>query len=654
MNRIDVDRARGTALAVVLATLVLVADASFAQNAGRVTRESVDSLGAQVVGGSGGASLSADGRLVAFHSDAADLVPGDTNLDTDVFVRDRQTGVVQRESLAWNDMEARDDSFCPALSADGRWLAFVSRAWNMYPGGANLGNPRSDVYLRDRQARTTVRISVAAAGGEPDSSSSCPSISGDGSRIVFASFASNLVAGDDNGEWDVFLYERDAPGLTLLSTAASGGPANLPSVDPVLSRDGTVVAFASQASDLLPSGPPHPQQPTLVPGRWSVFTRDLASGVIELASRAVLHPQSVPSNDSERPALSADGRFVAFESSAPNLVPTLPGGKTVYVYDRTGGTTETAGEYDRSFSDCGPDGSAFCRPGSSGAAAISDDGRFVAFSSGSEYLLPANLVGYGSDVYLFDRTSRRLRRISVDPTGWGGRGCSSSPALSADGGVVAYGTAATNLVPGDTNADDDVVAHEWRCAASGARCRAVAACPAEPVAGCAPASESVLRLSKRPPGGVGEDALFWRWTGDATAAAFPDPAAAHYQLCVYGKRLALDVAAAEGPACTGSGRPCWKPLADGYKLVDPKGGLTSLRVSARDGTPRILARGDGAHLDAPYLPLNAPQGVVVQLQETTTGRCWGVEHAPATIKRNERGTVAVGSKRNGRLLVRAR
>ena len=91
-------------------------------------------------------------------------MPGDTNLDTDVFVRDRQTGVVQRESLTWNGMEARDDSICPALSADGRWRRVPEPAWNMYPGGANLGSPRWDVYLRDRQAGTTTRISVAAGG----------------------------------------------------------------------------------------------------------------------------------------------------------------------------------------------------------------------------------------------------------------------------------------------------------------------------------------------------------------------------------------------------------------------------------------------------------------------------------------------------------
>jgi len=318
----DVKYVQRSSLAMLL--LLLVANAAFAQNAGRVTRESVDSLGGELLGPSGGPSFSADGRLVAFHSGAAHLVPGDTNLNDDIFVRDRQTGVVQRESLTWNGMEARDDSSCPALSADGRWLAFLSKAWNMYPGGANLGSPRWDVYLRDRQAGTTTRISVAAAGGDPDGHSGCPSISGDGSRVVFASSATNLVGGDDNAVSDVFLFEGGVAGLALLSAAASGGPGDLESVDPVLSGDGAVVAFASRASDLLPSGAPHPVQPSLDRGIWNVFTVDVESRAIALASREVLHPHSSPNGDSTRPALSEDGRLVAFESKANNLVATPP------------------------------------------------------------------------------------------------------------------------------------------------------------------------------------------------------------------------------------------------------------------------------------------------------------------------------------------
>ena len=325
----------------------------------------------------------------------------------------------------------------------------------------------------------------------------------------------------------------------------------------------------------------------------------------------------------------------------------------MYVHDRVSGTTETAGTQDPTGRDCGPDGSARCRSGTSHAAAISGDGRFVAFASGSDLLLPANLVGYGTDVYLFDRVSRRLRRISVDPTGWGGNACSDDPALSADGKVVGYRTSADNLVAGDTNGAGDVLSSDWTCAAEDGRCHALAVCSAQPLPGCSAANESVLRLSKRPPGGVRDDELFWRWTGEPPAESFPDPAGGRYQLCVYAKSLVMDVAAAAGPPCTGNGRPCWKTVTGGYKLTDPKGGLTSLRVSVRDGTARILARGSGRHLDAPYLPVAAPQGLIVQLQDASSGRCWGVGFPTRAIKRNDRGTVAVGSARNGRLVARS-
>jgi Tol biopolymer transport system component len=146
--------------ALTLAVLCAAAQAH-AQTPGRITRESVESHGGVSIGQAGKAAVSADGRFVAFQSDASDLVPGDTNQSTDIFVRERASGVLQRVSSTWNGMEARGDSMCPALSADGRYVAFASRAWNMYPGGANLGHSRWDVYVHDRQAGTTARVSLS-------------------------------------------------------------------------------------------------------------------------------------------------------------------------------------------------------------------------------------------------------------------------------------------------------------------------------------------------------------------------------------------------------------------------------------------------------------------------------------------------------------
>lgn len=645
------DATLGLLIAGTLAA-VLVADSATAQTPGRVRRASVDSLGGEALGHANAPSISADGRFVAFASDAADLVAGDTNDDTDVFVRDRVSGVVERVSVAWNGNEARDDSDCPAVSDDGRFVAFMSRAWNLYPGGANLGHPRWDVYVRDRQAGSTTRISVAKDGVDPDGDSGCPSISGDGSRVVFESAATNLVGGDGNRSVDVFLWDSVKTKLKRISrSAASGGDADGSSWDPVISRSGRFVAFTSTATNLRETGVP---QPPLVSHAATVFVRDLDAGVTEAASLKDDANTDWPYSPQEHSfygSVSDDGRYVAFSSTAWNLVvPTPLRRANFYVRDRATGRTILASPADPGEADCGRPGVPFgCvddTPAPQGR--ISADGRFVAFSSRSRQLLSANLY-HGDQVYLFDVAGGRLRRVSVDRTGWESDSCSVQPVLSADARVLAYRSTSTNLVEGDTNERADVFVHEWTCDEKGT-CRTLATCPAEPQE-CAAATSSVLRLAKRAPGGVHEDRLSWSWNGDATAPEFPDPTrGGRYQLCVYGRALALDVAAPDASACDGATRPCWLPIGGGHRLVDARGGLTSLRMTSTGGRRKVLARGRGPLLDAPYLPIVAPGGLTVQLHDTGSGRCWGAEFAPDDIKRNIAGTTERGSRRDGRVL----
>jgi len=641
------------ALAALLFAALAPQDAA-AQTPGRVDRASADSLGGEALGDSGAPSLSADGRFVAFASDAADLVPGDTNDDTDVFVRDRQVGVVERVSLAWNGNEARDDSDCPAVSDDGRWVAFLSRAWNMYPGGANLGSACWNVYLRDRQTGTTTRLSVATDGGDPNADSGCPSISGDGQRVVFDSQASNLVAVDGNGAHDVFLWSADKAKLKRLSRAAdTGGDADAGSRDPTISRSGRFVVFTSRANNLRETGVP---QPRLLPDASAVYVRDLDAGITEAASLKddanVDWPYS-PQENSYFGSISDDGRFVGFSSDACNLVvPRPPRRDNVYVRDRATGRTILASPVNPGETDCGRPGMPFvCKDEIElPSGRISGDGRWLAFASRSREMLPANLY-HGDQVYLFDVEGRRLRRVSVEESGWESDSCSVDPVLSSDGSVLAYRSTSTNLVPDDGNGKADVFVHEWTCDDAG-RCRTLAACPAEPQT-CADATASVLRLRKRPPGGVHDDRLFWSWSGDAAAPEFPDPTAGgDYQLCVYARALALDASLPAAPACGGDARPCWQALSAGHRLIDPKGGLASVRLARSGGRPRVLVRGTGALLDAPYLPMVAPEGLQVQLQETGTGRCWGAAFAAGDIERNVAGTTARGSGRDGHLVAR--
>jgi len=640
--------------AAALCALAAVTGASTAsaQTAGNLVRANVGASGLESEGIAGEGAVSADGRFVAFTSDADDLVSSDTNGDTDVFVRDRSTDVLQRVSVASNGMEARGDSTCPALSADGRYVAFLSNAVNLAPAGTGL--VPQIVYVHDRRDGSTSAISVTPEGGRPDRASHCPSISDDGQRIAFASEASNLIAGDDNNRRDVFLRDRASGTTTRLSESASGGDTAAPSGQPRISGDGRFVTFESYAADLVPNSGLPLSERTLVKFAPHVYVRDVESGETELVSVAVGHPLEVANGVSIAPSISRDGRYVAFLSVAKNLVSPPPTEyDNVYVRDRVAGTTWLASPADPLQTDCGRPGvQLHCKQGSKGRPAISADGRFVTFSSRSLFHLPANQWS-GDQIYLFDNLSRRLRRLSVDATGAEGEACSWDPALSADGRVLAWASKSANLVPDDAGLDADVYAQERSCDAAGV-CRPLAACPAKPL-DCAAAESSLLRLSKRPPGGIGQDDLYWRWSGAAGDAAFPDPSAgASYQACVYADGVALDVAAPPAARCAGSDRPCWRQFASGYKLLDPAGGLTSVVLTRSDDTRRIRVEGSGTLLDAPYLPLEGAKGIVVQLHETSSGQCWGASFPASAIRRNTAGVAAPGSRRDGLLIAEIR
>jgi hypothetical protein len=204
----------------------------------------------------------------------------------------------------------------------------------------------------------------------------------------------------------------------------------------------------------------------------------------------------------------------------------------------------------------------------------------------------------------------------------------------------------------DLNLRSDVFTSEWTCNDEG-RCRELAACPAQP-ATCEAASSSTLRLRKHPPGGIDEDQLTWRWSGPASGQPYPDPTTgARYQLCLYAKEarvLTLDVAAAQGGACSGAQRPCWKNVAKGHKLLDPGGALSSVLLVATPSAQRIWVRGEGSLLDAPYMPVDGSHGLTVQLHDSTSGRCWGAEIPANAITRNAAGLAQQGSRRDGRLV----
>jgi Tol biopolymer transport system component len=169
------------------------------------------------------AALSADGRFVAFKSRASNLVVGDTNDQDDVFVHDRRTGTTERVSVGPNGVQGNGDNDEPALSADGRFVAFTSDASNLVPGDTN-GSP--DVFVRDRRTGTTERMSVRRDGVQVRGFSYNPALSADGRFVAFVSSAHTLVPGDTNDEGDVFVRDRRTGATERVSLGPNGVQGN--------------------------------------------------------------------------------------------------------------------------------------------------------------------------------------------------------------------------------------------------------------------------------------------------------------------------------------------------------------------------------------------------------------------------------------------
>jgi len=271
---------------------------------------SVDSSGGSADLGSIAPSISADGRYIAFESDATNLVNGDTNGVRDIFVHDMQTGATTRMSVDSNGAQANAASYFASISADGRYVAFESDATNLAPGDRNGAR---DVFVHDRQTGATVRASTNSNGGGGNAASSWAAISADGRYVAFMSDATNLAPGDTNGVSDVFVKDLLTGTTTRASVDSSGVQGNAPSTSPSISGDGRVVAFASDATNLVVND---------TNGATDVFVRELATG---LTSRASIDSSGAQANSVSlmqgNAQLSADGRFIAFESPATNLVP---------------------------------------------------------------------------------------------------------------------------------------------------------------------------------------------------------------------------------------------------------------------------------------------------------------------------------------------
>ena len=397
------------------------------------------SAGAQVAGSNSFfPAISADGRFVAFLSDAA-LSPDDTNGVRDVYLKDRTTGTTTLVSRADGATGAAGNAVVvnepPSVSSDGRYVAFGSSASNLVVGDAN---GQFDAFVRDTVAGTTTLVSRGAAFGvSGDGFSGQVHISADGKFVSFASQATNLVAGVTTSGFNIFRRDLTANTTRLISADASGNQQNAGAASLIntISADGRFVAFSSTASNLV-TGDANGQQ--------DVFIADVVSGTIQLVSVASSGTQANGLSANSTLSVSADGRYVAFDSTANNLA----GGDTngqqdIFLRDTVANVTTLVSS----------DAAGSIGNGQSVNPAISGNGRYIAFTSQSSNLVIGD-ANSTADIFVKDRITGAVTLASVSTGNVAANAASSTPAISRDGQFIAFDSLASSLAADDNGGRD--------------------------------------------------------------------------------------------------------------------------------------------------------------------------------------------------------
>lgn len=381
-------------------------------------------------------SISADGQWVAFESEATDLVSNDTNSSSDIFVRNLAAGTTTRVSTTSAGAQANGGSFSPVISADGRFVAFQSFAINLVSDDTH---GKADIFLHDLQTHTTILISATESGSPANGDSYAPAISASGRYVAFQSQASDLISDDANSKADVFVRDLQTHTTTLVSAAVDGSPANGDSDAPSISADGRYVAFQSDASNLVVND---------TNGKTDIFIRDLFT---QTTTRISVSTAGEEANDSSFiPVLSPDAHLVTFQSNASNLIKNDTNGKTdLFVHDQRSSTTRRL-----SVASDGSEGNA----PSFAPASINNSG-IVVFASDASNLVSGD-TNAQTDLFVHHLATGTTSLISTGLGGSPANGFSFFPVLSADSRWVAFFSAASNLVSGDTNNQIDIFLYE--------------------------------------------------------------------------------------------------------------------------------------------------------------------------------------------------
>ena len=385
-------------------------------------------------------AISGNGRYVAFESSAPEL---DGDFFSDVFVYDRVTCALELVSVNSSNIKGDNHSTEPSISYDGQSVAFMSRATNLVSFDPN--GFHQDAFVRDRESGVTRMVSLGNSGVPVNvESATRVRISANGEHVVFVSEAATLVSGDTNDEADIFVRNL-MTGVTLRVSIATDGtqgesPFSVGVADPVIDCCGRFVAFASEMNTLVPDD---------FNDRTDIFVHNLLFHSTIRASLTSIGAE-VPFGNSEMPALTLDGRYVFF-SSDENLVPGNTSCDGLFIRDLMMSSTSCLALDPLDVSNA----QNARRP------AVSNDGRYVTFSSYENYYVPGD-TNFDADIFVHDQVTGRTRRASVSRFGsQPDLSTETSPGISGDGQIVVFDSLATNLVVGDNNDSEDVFVTRW-------------------------------------------------------------------------------------------------------------------------------------------------------------------------------------------------